>query len=138
MITYFESDTALVYYDEDLDAIFLKYLGNVKDTSEFIQINTELLHAFKQLETQKFVADIRKMGIISLEAQNWVVENLIPGMSEHLEGKPLHHAQLIDPNEVFAKVSGSNIKNKVGKEEDGFAVRQFSDESELSAYLSKL
>ena len=138
MQMFFQNECAEVYYDNDLDTLFLKYYKGVRDTAEFIAINSELLDAFRQLDTQKFVADIRKMGIISIEAQNWVVENLIPGMFKHLKGKPLYHAQLIDPSEVMSKVSGSNIKSKARKESEGFAVRQFTDGNELTNYLNSL
>lgn len=135
MKTFFHSPTAEIYYDQELDTLFLKYLNKVKNTDEFIHINSQLLEAFRQLNTQKFVADIRKMGIISLESQNWVVNTLIPGMFQHLNGKRLYHAQLIDPQEVMAKVSGSNIKSKAANNDTGFQVLQFYEEAELTQYL---
>ncbi|MEM6525644.1 MAG: hypothetical protein AAGF85_01510 [Bacteroidota bacterium] len=138
MQKYFESDTATVYYNSELDTIFLEYHKGVKDTTEFILINSELLAAFKALNTQKFVADIRKMGVISIESQNWVVENLIPGMLKKLNGRPLYHAQLIDPEEIFAKVSGTNIKSKAKKEQGGMDVHQFTNQDELEKYLRSI
>ncbi|MEM7108188.1 MAG: hypothetical protein AAF519_08170 [Bacteroidota bacterium] len=135
MRVFYTGKTAEVYFDDSTDTLFLKYLEKVKDTKEFVEINTEVLNAFKTLRTQKFVADIRKMGIISLESQNWVVDNLIPGMLDHLKGKPLHHAQLIDPKEVFAKVSGTNIKSKAKSKANGLVVRQFTSQDELTNYL---
>ena len=84
------------------------------------------------------MADIRKMGIISLDSQNWVVNTLLPGMFEHLKGKPLYHAQLIDPQEVMAKVSGTNIKSKAADDGAGFQVLQFYDETELNKYLNSI
>lgn len=138
MKTFFESATAKVYYDNELDTLFLEYLGKVKNDAEFIDINTQLLEAFKSLSTQKFVADIRKMGIISLDSQNWVANHLIPSMFEHLKGKMLYHAQLLDASDIFAKVSGSNIKNKASDDETGFKVMQYSDKVELEKYLRSI
>ncbi|HEY8937896.1 MAG TPA: hypothetical protein VIM65_21890, partial [Cyclobacteriaceae bacterium] len=80
---YFDK-TAKIYYDSDLDTLFLEYLNKVSSDDQFININTALLNAFRSLQTRKFIADIRKMGIISIEAQNWVVNNLLPGMIKHL------------------------------------------------------
>ena len=112
MQMFFQNECAEIYYDDVLDTLFLKYLNKVQNTEKFIEINSQLLAAFRQLDTQKFVADIRKTGIISIEAQNRVVENLIPGMFKHLNGRPLFFPQLIGPSELMSKVSESNIKRR--------------------------
>jgi hypothetical protein len=135
MKEYLNNKTAHVYYDETLDTLFLEYVGKVLNDEQFIAINTEVLNAFKSLNTQKFVADIRKMGIISVGSQEWVLKNLLPGMIKHLKGKKLFHAQLLDPSEVMAKVSGANIKNKAKTVADDFEVIQFTNESEMKDYL---
>ena len=134
---FFESGTAKAYYDFRLKALFLEYTNKVKSDAEFIEINSEVLKAFQQLDTNQFVADIRKMGVISVSSQQWVVKNLIPGMMKHLKGKSLYHAQLMDPVEVFAKVSAKNIKNRSAQEIPGFNVEQFYDMASLENYLSK-
>lgn len=133
---FFESGTAKIYYDTRLKALFLEYVNKVKSDAEFIEINSAVLRAFQQLKTNQFVADIRKMGVISVASQQWVVKNLIPGMLKHLNGKPLFHAQLMDPVEIFAKVSAKNIKSKSAQEIPGFNVEQFYDIASLENYLS--
>jgi hypothetical protein len=134
-MTYYESPVARVYYDQELDTLFLSYFGKVKNHDQFVEINTAVLNAFRQLNTQKFVADIRHMGLISVESQRWVVDVLLPGMIKHLNGKMLFHAQLLDPKEVLAKVSASNIRNKSSQVAEGFEVRQFHDEEEMRQNL---
>jgi hypothetical protein len=94
-----------------------------------------LLKAFEQLQTQKFVADIRKMGIISIEAQSWVANNLLPGMIRHLNEKKLFHAQLLDPAEVKSKVAAAGVKNRASKLSDNFEFKQFSAREEVMLYL---
>jgi len=138
MKEYYKDNTAKVYYDAELDTLFLEYLGKVQNDEQFIRINTAVLNAFTQLSTIKFVADIRKMGIISINSQKFVVDNLLPGMIKHLKGKRLFHAQLLDPSEVFSKVSASNIKNKSKQVADGFDVMQFTDVNEMKAYLKDM
>jgi hypothetical protein len=98
-------------------------------------VNQAVLDAFVKLKTQKFVADIRKMGIISLASQDWVVKNLLPGMFLHLKGKKLYHAQFLDASEILSKVSAGNIKNKSTVVAKDFEVKQFSKEAELKDYL---
>lgn len=60
---------------------------------------------------------------------------LLPGMVEHLNGKTLFHAQLIDASEVMSKVSGSNIKNKSSQAVNKLEMRQFTDVGEMRAFL---
>ena len=135
---FFQSKTARIYYDKHLDTLFLEYLGKVKNHAEFVEINSALLSAFKTLHTQKFVADVRFMGVIAVESQQWVVENLLPGMFDHLKGKPLYHAQLLDPAEVFSKISAANIRSKSTQIADGFQVEQFTDRADLENRLKNL
>ncbi|HEY0739971.1 MAG TPA: hypothetical protein VGD40_00865 [Chryseosolibacter sp.] len=135
MQTFYKDNSANVYYDKDVDTLFLEYTGRVLNDAHFIQINTAVLEAFKKLKTQKFIADIRKMGIIGLNSQKWVVDVLLPGMVGHLNGKTLFHAQLIDASEVMSKVSGSNIKNKSSQAVDKLEMRQFTDVNEMRTFL---
>lgn len=135
MKEFFKDNSARVYYDQELDTLFLEYTNKVLNDEHFILINTAVLNAFKSLSTQKFVADIRKMGLISVASQKWVLDNLLPGLIKHLEGKTLFHAQLLDPSEILAKVAASNIKNKSTTVAEGFHVEQFSDRNEMVARL---
>lgn len=135
MKTFFNDKSATVYYDNDLDTLFLEYTGRVLNDAHFIEINTAVLDAFKKLKSQKFIADIRKMGIIGVNSQQWVVNVLLPGMVEHLKGKTLFHAQLIDATEVMSKVSGGNIKNKSSQTIPKLEMRQFTDVNEMKQFL---
>lgn len=135
MKSYFKDTSANVFYDQELDTLFLEYTGRVLNDAHFIQINTAVLEAFKKLKTQKFVADIRKMGIIGLPSQKWVVGVLLPGMVDHLKGKTLFHAQLLDPSEVMSKISGGNIKAKSTQTVEKMEMRQFTDAAELREFL---
>lgn len=136
MKEFYTSTVARVYYDDKVDALFLEYISSVKNDAVFVEINTAVLDAFKKLKTQKFVADIRKMGIISLTSQQWVVNTLLPGMIKHLAGKKLYHAQFLDPHEIMAKVSAANIKKKSNEVAPDFEVAQFSDIPALHNYLN--
>ena len=138
MKEFFRHKSAIVYYDESRNALFLKYLGKVYGDDQFIEINTAVIDAFKQLSTNKFVADIRDMGVISLNSQKWVIENLFPSLVGHLNGQKLYHVQLLDPSEVFAKVSGTNIRNKSADVQEGFEVHQVTSEDELDEYLTSI
>jgi hypothetical protein len=135
MKEFYSTSVAKVYYDEVKDVLFLEYVSKVLNDAQFVEINSAVLEAFKHLSTQRFVADIRKMGIIGVASQQWVLTNLLPGMIAHLKGKTLFHAQLLDPKEVLSKVSGSNIKNKSQQVLEGIEVVQCTDVESLNAQL---
>jgi hypothetical protein len=135
---FFKNSCARIYYSQELDTLFLEYLSKVPNDEHFIIVNKAVLDAFLKLKTQKFVADIRKMGIISLSSQNWVVQNLLPGMLKHLKGKKLYHAQFLDVKEVMAKVSAGNIKSKAQQVAPDFEVVQVTSEKELREYLTSI
>ena len=135
---FFKNSFARIFYDKELNTLFLEYLSKVPSDEQFIVVNTAVLDAFRKLETQKFVADIRKMGIISISSQNWVVQNLLPGMLKHLKGKKLYHAQFLDASEVMAKVSAGNITSKSHKVAADFEVVQCTSDKELKEYLTSI
>jgi hypothetical protein len=138
MPIFFENKSAKVYYDLDLDSFFLEYTDKVVNHEQFVIINTALLNAFKKMHTKKFVADIRKMGVISIESQKWIVDILIPEMMKHVGGENMIVAQLIDSSEIFAKVAANKINEQVKDDKAGFQVIQFTDRSEMEAYLKSV
>ena len=135
MKDFFENSFAKIYYDDVLDVLFLEYTHKVPNEAAFIEVNQGVLDAFLTLNTQLFVADIRKMGIISPNSQKWVVDHLLPGMFKHLQGKILFHAQWIDRTEIMSKVSASNIKNNAKKVNEQFEVVQVTNREELVQYI---
>jgi hypothetical protein len=138
MKEFFKNSFARIFYDEALDTLFLEYTSKVPNDEQFVTVNQAVLDAFVKLKTQKFVADIRKMGIISLASQSWVLKNLLPGMLKHLNGKKLYHAQFLDASEIMSKVSAGNIKKKSEQVAKDFEVKQFSIEAELKNYLKSV
>lgn len=109
----FENEYAAIFYDKDLDAIILQFKKQAP-ASDFIKVNQQLLDSFKKLKTNKFLVDARNIGLVSVEGQKWVVDNLFPGMLAHLKGQKLYHVQVV-PKEVFGKVASSNIRTKAAK-----------------------
>jgi hypothetical protein len=65
MKEFFKNNFARVFYDETTDALYLEYTNKVPNDEQFIRVNQAVLDAFVKINTQKFVADIRKMGIIN-------------------------------------------------------------------------
>lgn len=137
MKVFLKDEIASVYHDTQTNVLYLEYHKKVPTHAEFLRINLALLEAFKSLNTQIFVADIRKMGILSLESQAWVPEFLLPNMIEHLKGKTFYHAQFMDPSEIFAKISAQNVKQKAEKKIENFDLKQFSSKAELDKCIAE-
>lgn len=136
---YYETDRAKVYFDEDLNTLFLVYKNRVGGTERFIEINEAMLKAFRNLDTQVMVVDARHMGVISIDSQNYVKDTLLPAMQKHLDGKTFYHAQLINPSDIFSKIAANKIKN--GAEEniqENFVMKQFTEMEDIHSWIRSL
>ncbi|MCE2896313.1 MAG: hypothetical protein LW721_17910 [Flammeovirgaceae bacterium] len=132
---HFENQYAKVYLNQSLNTVFLEYKAKVPSHKDFIEVNTKVISCFEAANTQKMVADIRKMGILALESQQWVAEVLLPSLIKHLKGKPLIHAQLLDQKDILVKVSANGVKQRSTKAIENFELHQFSDRDELEKFL---
>lgn len=133
-----EFDNASIFYDNDLETLFLSYKGPVKDHDDFVKINYAVLSAFKKYNTQKFAVDVRDLELLDLKSQNWIRDVLFTGMIEHLNGRGLYHAQLIDEDKILSKLAATNIKIKAADLEDGINIEQFSSETAMREKLAVL
>lgn len=138
MQTFFENRSAKIYYNASLDSLYLEYTDKVANHEQFVVINRAVLNAFEKLNTKKCAVDIRKMGVISIESQKWIVDNLIPGMIKHLAGQAPIVAQLLDEAEIFARFAANKINEKVNGDKTGLQVMQFTDRAKMEAYLKSV
>jgi hypothetical protein len=131
----FENDFASIYFDKTLDAIILKFKKQAP-SNDFINVNQKLLEIFKALKTNKFLVDARQIGVVSVEGQKWVVDNLFPGMLGHLKGKKLYHVQIV-PKEVFGKVATNNIRSKASntQPDEKMIIEAFESEDDAKNWL---
>ncbi|HTJ50555.1 MAG TPA: hypothetical protein VL443_13935 [Cyclobacteriaceae bacterium] len=135
MKEFYKTDFVSVFYDTETDALWVKYFQNVPSDKHFVPIIDATLNGFTSLKTQKFAVDVRRMGVLGIDSQALIISKLLPGMIRHLKGKKLYHVQLLNPNEIMAKVSANNVKRKSMSE--GMETVQFSDENEVIKYLNK-
>ena len=133
---FYKADFVSVFYDDDTRALWVKYFQNVPSDKHLIPVVDATLQGFRQSNTQRFVADIRKMGVLGTESQSLIINKLIPGMVSHLKGKKLYHAQLIDPAEVMSKVVAKNVKHK--SENESIEIVQFTSEQDAIAYMKSI
>lgn len=137
--TFYSDKVAKIYYRKDIDAFFIEYLDKIPSEEYFnTKIRMEMLNAFLQLDTNIFIADIRKMGLLSVDSQKWIVDVMLKKMAEHVKGRPFIHLQIIDNNETLSKISGSNIRYKARDISSGFEILQFYDLPSIEKYLKEL
>lgn len=132
----FDNEYGTITYDEDLEAISLVFKKQVPG-SDFIHLNQKLLEIFKTLSTNRFYVDARNIGIVAVEGQKWVIENLFKGMLDHLKGEKLYHAQLMPNTDIFGKAASSNIRvqSKSNYKKEDFIMESFMDEEEAKNWL---
>ena len=129
------TDCADVYFDEDLYAVALVYKQRLEGYNMFVEVHQDILDVFLQHTSNAFFVDTRKMGVLSLDCQRWVVEHLFPGMLKHLKGKTLYHAQVISKQDAFAKFGADNIRSQSEKKIEGIEIKAFEEEEEAKAWI---
>lgn len=130
----FENQFATIEYDANVDSLNLIYKANPR-YEDFIVANEKFLEEFTKRDKFRFLVDARKMGVIGIDAQNYIIQKFIPSLMAHMKGKTLYHVQVVPQNEVFAKVAANNIKSKSEREVKGFVIRQFFIEAEAKEWL---
>jgi hypothetical protein len=135
IVEYYKDEAAFVYYDRDVDTLFLRHEKKVINDQQFVNINAAAWRAFRSLQTAKFVVDVRKMGMISINSQKWILDTFLPKMVFHLNDRKLLYVQLVDNKELLSKVCASNIANRARQISTKVEVIQFADEREMNAFL---
>jgi len=106
----FENEFAEILHDEELNILSLVYKKQVQK-DDFIFINQKFLEIFRTLNIYKIYINALKIKVVPVEGQHWVINNMIPGMIEHVNGKMLYHAQVLN-TDSFVKFAAQNIRNK--------------------------
>lgn len=127
MKEFYSADFVKVFYDTETDALWVKYFQKVPSDKHFVPVLEAMLNGFISLKTQRFVADIRKMGVLGIDSQKLIVSKLLPGMIHHLQGKKLYHAQLLDAHEITAKIVANNVVKRCTSNESMEIVQCFSE-----------
>ncbi len=139
--TLFQSEVADIYHDTDLDALVLEYKNPVKGYDNFVSINEEALKHYKTINVNKFIADIRLMGVISVESQSWLAENIVPKLISASRGGVLHLAQYMDEKDIFVKVAANSVKSRSEKnlsDNKNFIWHQYTNKIEMENWLKSV
>ena len=85
----------------------------------------------KQHRLSKAVFDLRKMGVVSSENQQYTSQVYMPRITQ----AGLKHSALIVPEDVFGQASAKNVTNRV-QNEVIFSVQHFNDLGQGLAWLA--
>ena len=107
----FKNEIAIIYHDEENNIILMEF--KIKSSlSDFIVIHEKFLEEFYKLTCNKYLVDLRKIGVVSAEGLDWVANTLFNNMLNHINDKNLYHAQIIPKSDIFAKFAGDSVKMK--------------------------
>ncbi len=105
---FFDNDYVTIGYNVSMDALVISYKRYGKE-EEFVDVNKKLIDVYQDIKSGKCIADIRKMGVISVRAQQLIGEVIIPSLVEISPDNTLYHAQIIT-QDIFVKVAAMKVK----------------------------
>ena len=132
---YKDFHSASIYFDKEVNTLFLQYKEEVKSFEEFQEINQAATKGYQHFKTYKFVADARKMGKLPAECRDYVNNVMIPELFDTATGGDFYLAQLLDSSEIMSKVAAHIIKTGSKEVVD---IEQFSDQETLYKRLKEV
>ncbi len=87
----------------------------------------------RQHRITKAVFDLRKMGVLSAENQQYTSQVYMPQISK----AGLKHSAMIVPEDIFGEASAKNVTSRV-KNEVNVALQYFKDLNQALAWLNTL
>ncbi len=112
------------------DSVLLVAYKNRASNEEYGLNLTKQLELVKKHKVAKAVFDLRKMGVLSAENQQYTSQVFMPQITQ----AGLKHSALVVPQDIFGEASAKNVTNKV-KNEVVFSVHYFSDLAQGVAWL---
>lgn len=128
---YYDKKWCKIYYYEEFACIHLEWHGfassdNFKEACDF---SLELLDEKK---VNKMIADNTNSKVVSVENQNWLMENWFPRAYE----RGYRTSAVVVSTDVFNKVAVKNITNKMDKGK--FTVQYFENLDKAKVWIKKL
>lgn len=131
----FQNQIAIISYDEENNIISMEFKMK-SSISDFIAIHEKFLEEFYKLSCNKYLVNLKKISVVSMEGHDWVVNNLFNNMLNHIIDKNLFHAQIIPSSDIFAKFVAENVKMKAEKQGDKrLVIKSFYSDTEAKEWL---
>lgn len=127
-VQHYEKDHLTVRYDEGLDAVVMEWneFAQGEDFRDGLDAGLELV---QEKEATNWLADLREMGTVTDEDQEWSNNNWFPRALE----TTLAHMAIVQPESVVANMSVENIMKEVAGGE--LTSHYFDNRSEAKQWL---
>lgn len=117
-----------------LDGTILLVSYKNRASNEEYRLNlTKQVELVRQHRLSKAVFDLRKMGVLSVENQQYTSEVYMPQVTK----AGLKHSALIVPEDIFGEASAKNVTSRV-KNEVVLSIHHFRDLNEGVSWLATL
>jgi hypothetical protein len=122
-------------------SVTLSLLGGIllvmyknRATNEEYRVNLDKqVELVRQHRITKVVFDLRKMGVLSAENQQYTSQVYMPQITK----AGLKHSAMIVPEDIFGEASAKNVTSRV-KNEVVFSMHYFKDLNQALAWLATL
>jgi hypothetical protein len=115
------------------NTVLLVTYKNRASNEEYRLNLTKQVELVRQHRLAKAVFDLRKMGVLSAENQQYTSEVFMPQITK----AGLKHSALIVPEDIFGEASAKNVTSRV-KNEVVFSIHHFKDLNQGLEWLTTL
>jgi hypothetical protein len=127
-MAYYDEDHLTAQYDGDLNAVVMKWHDFAQGDAFRAGLDAGL-ELVQRENAENWLADLREMGTVSDEDQEWSNNNWFPRAIE----TSLSHMAIVQPESVIANMSVENIMQEVGDGE--LKTHYFDNRSEATNWL---
>ncbi|OJJ14141.1 hypothetical protein BKI52_44265 [marine bacterium AO1-C] len=136
-MTYYDDAFVSIGYDNHKHYTFMRFKKNCS-SKQFRDYHYKMLDFFKEKQPNQHLVDTSKMGVISLEDQQYIGKNIIPQMAR-FSGEDTLHIAVIVSRDVFTKFAVQNIdkQTKAIDKKEKIDHQMFGNETNAIAWLEQ-
>lgn len=127
-MAHYDESHLVIDYESQLDAVVMNWedFAQGEPYREGLNAGLELVN---QRNASNWLADLREMGTVTDEDQEWSNEEWFPRALE----SSLDHMAIVQPESVIANMAVENIMNEVG--DGAITTHYFDNRDEAEAWL---
>ena len=129
---YFESAHIRIFWDEQMQCVVGEWLGFAKG-NDFRKPLVKGLELARNMRARKWLADTRKLGVVTKDDLEWHEKELIPQFVQ----AGVRYVATVIPEDVFAKWSLEALKQAKELKESALIVNTFGTLDEAKAWLTR-
>ena len=127
---YFESAHIRIFWDEQIQCVVGEWLSFAKG-KDFREPLVKGLELARNMRARRWLADTRKLGVITQDDLEWHEKDLIPQFVQ----AGVRYVATVVPNDVFAKWSLEALKQSKELKESALIVNTFGTLDDAKAWL---